>query len=78
MPFITDSHSNALDQLNRAFSESRALAVMIGEGKAGASLLLNRFLTSVKDDISVARISEPSTDCSSLPSVSTVAARSSA
>jgi type II secretory pathway predicted ATPase ExeA len=35
---------------------------MIGEGKAGASLLLNRFLTSVKDDISVARISEPSTD----------------
>jgi type II secretory pathway predicted ATPase ExeA len=62
MPFITDSHSNALDQLNRAFSESRALAVMIGEGKAGASLLLNRFLTGVQDDVAVARISEPSSD----------------
>lgn len=62
MPFITDSHSNALDQLNRAFAESRALAIMIGEGKAGASLLLNRFLSSLKQDVSVARISDPSSD----------------
>ncbi len=62
MPFMTDSHSNALEQLNRAFAESRALAVMIGEGKAGASLLLNRFLGSLKDDVSIARISDPSSD----------------
>jgi type II secretory pathway predicted ATPase ExeA len=62
LPFITDSHGNALDQLGRVFSEGRPLAIMIGEGKAGASLLISRFLGGLGDDVSVARITEPCAD----------------
>ena len=62
LPFITDSHGNALEQLGRAFSEARPLAIMIGEGKAGASLLISRFIAGIGDDVSVARITEPCAD----------------
>ena len=62
LPFVTDSHGNALEQLERAFSEPRPLAILIGEGKAGASLLISRFIAGVGDDVSVARITEPCVD----------------
>ena len=62
LPFITDSHGNALEQLGRAFSAPRPLAILIGEGKAGASLLISRFVSGIGDDASLARITEPCAD----------------
>ena len=62
LPFITDSHRNGLDQLTRTFSEGRPLTIMIGEGKAGASLLIGRFIASLGDDVTVARLIEPCAD----------------
>ncbi|MEE8575886.1 MAG: hypothetical protein V3T31_01405, partial [candidate division Zixibacteria bacterium] len=60
LPFITDSLRNGLGQLTRSFSEGRPLTIMIGEGKAGASLLIGRFIASLEDDVTVARLTEPS------------------
>ncbi len=62
LPFITDSHWIALDQLGRAFSESRPLAILIGEGKSGASFLIRRFLADIEGDVTVVRITEPYAD----------------
>ena len=61
-PFIADSHHVPLDQLGRAFAEARPLAILIGEGKSGASYLIRRFLAGIGDDVAVARITEPCSD----------------
>lgn len=60
LSFITDSLRHGLDQLMRSFSEGRPLTIMIGEGKAGASLLIGRFIASLEDDVTVVRLAEPS------------------
>ena len=60
LPFITDSLRNGLGQLTLSFSESRPLTIMIGEGKAGASLIIGRFIASLEDDVTVTRLTEPS------------------
>ncbi len=62
LPFITDSHNVALDQLGKAFSIARPLARLIGEGKSGASFLLRRFLADIGEDVTVVRITEPCAD----------------
>jgi len=62
LPFITDSHNIALDQLGKAFSIARPLAILIGEGKSGASFLLRRFLADIGDDVTVVRITELCSD----------------
>jgi len=61
-PFIADSHHVPLDHLGRAFAEGRPLAILIGEGKSGASYLIRRFLAGIEDDVAVARITEPCAD----------------
>jgi len=61
-PFIADSHHVPLDHLGRAFAEGRPLAILIGEGKSGASYLIRRFVAGVEDDVAVARITEPCSD----------------
>ena len=61
-PFVADSHHVPLDQLGRAFAEARPLAILIGEGKSGASYLIRRFLAGIGDDVAVARITEPCSD----------------
>lgn len=61
-PFITDCHRIALDHLHRAFAEVRPLAILIGEGKSGASFLIRSFLDNIEDDVAVVRISEPCSD----------------
>lgn len=48
--------------MGRALSASWPLAILIGEGKAGASLLIRRFVSGIGDDASVARITEPCAD----------------
>lgn len=60
LPFITDSLRNGLGELVRSFSEGRPLTIMIGEGKAGASFLIGRFIAGLEDDVTVARLTEPS------------------
>ncbi len=62
LPFITDSHSIALDQLGRAFTEARPLAILIGEGKSDASFLIRHFLAGIEGDVTVVRITEPCAD----------------
>lgn len=62
LPFITDSHNVALDQLGKAYSIARPLAILIGEGKSGASFLLRRFLADIGDEVTVVRITEPCAD----------------
>ena len=61
-PFITDSHGIALEQLGKTFSESRPLAMLIGKGKSNAGFLIRRFLDGIGNDVTVIRITEPSTD----------------
>ena len=61
-PFITDCHRIALDHLRRAFTEAQSLAVLIGEGKSGASFVIRSFLDSIEDDVAVVRITEPWSD----------------
>jgi len=60
LPFITDSHRTGLGQLERNFAEGRPLTIMIGEGKARASLLIGRFIAGLGDDVTVVRLTEPS------------------
>jgi type II secretory pathway predicted ATPase ExeA len=58
-PFITDCHRNAVDSLGGAFAKARPVAILIGDGKSGASFVINRFLDGLGDDVTVARITEP-------------------
>ena len=62
LPFITDSHNIALDQLGKAFSIARPLAILTSEGKSGAGFLLRRFLADIEDDVTVVRLAEPCAD----------------
>ncbi len=62
LPFITDSHGIALEQLGKTFSETKPLAILIGEGKSDAGFLIRRFLDGIGDDVTVVRITEPCTD----------------
>ncbi len=50
-PFITDCHRNVLDRLGRAFTEARPLAILIGEGKSGASYLIRNYLAGIEGDV---------------------------
>lgn len=65
-PFITQCHRNALERLRLAFDNGLPLAILIGEGRAGASFIIRRFLDQVEcDDVAVARVVKPCTDASS-------------
>ncbi len=57
--FITDCHRDAIDSLGAAFAQSRPLAIMIGEGRSAAAFVISRFIASIKDEIALARITEP-------------------
>ena len=62
LPVLTHGHSIALDRLGRAFTEAQPLTILIGEGKSGASYLIDRFLAGIEGNVAVVRISEPCTD----------------
>lgn len=65
-PFITECHRNALERLRLAFDTGLPLAILIGEGRAGASFIIRRFLDKVEgDEVAVARIVKPCTDAAS-------------
>jgi type II secretory pathway predicted ATPase ExeA len=61
-PFITHSHRTALDELASVFARAEPLAILIGEGKAGASYVIRRFLAGIVGDVTVVRITEPCSD----------------
>lgn len=58
--FITDCHRNAVATLDSAFVNGKSLAVLIGEGKCGAAFVIGKFLARLKEEVAVARITEPS------------------
>jgi type II secretory pathway predicted ATPase ExeA len=58
-PFITDCHRNAADSLGSAFANARPVAILIGDGKSGASFVINRFLDGLGEDVTTVRITEP-------------------
>jgi len=62
LPLIADCQRNALDHLGRAFKEARPLALLIGEGKSGASIFIGDFLDGIEGDVTVARITKPCSD----------------
>ena len=62
LPVLSHAHGVALDSLGRAFTEAQPLAILIGEGKAGASYIIHRFLAGIQGDVVVVRITEPCTD----------------
>ncbi len=62
LPLLTRGHRNALDHLGRAFTEVQPLTILIGEGKSGASYLIDRFLAGIEDDVAVVRITEACSD----------------
>lgn len=62
LPVLTQGCRNALDHLDRAFREAQPLTTLIGEGKSGASYLIDRFLAGIEGDVAVVRITEPCPD----------------
>lgn len=60
--FLTHCYRNALDRLNRSFTEKRPLAILIGEGKSASGCVVRTFLSSLDEDVAVARITEPCAD----------------
>ncbi len=61
-PVTAISYRSALQCLYRAYNSRQSLAVLIGEGKLGATYLLDHFLAGIDKDASVVRISEPCSD----------------
>jgi type II secretory pathway predicted ATPase ExeA len=51
-----------LDRLTKAFADRRPAAVLVGQSASSSSYLIDQFLDTVADDVTVARVSEP---CSS-------------
>lgn len=56
--FLTQCHRNALDELSRSFSEKRPLAIMIGDGQLASRFVIQKFVSRLDYDVSVARITE--------------------
>lgn len=57
--FLTNCHRNALEQLNLAFKDGRPLAVLCGEGRSTSAFIIQQFLSTLDDEVSVARITTP-------------------
>lgn len=62
LPFVTNCRRNALEQLQRAFTEIRPLVIMIGEGKSAASCVIRNFLDDAGDGVTVARVTALDSD----------------
>ena len=60
--YLTDRDEHAVDRLQRAFNNDRALSVMIGEGPAACGFVISRFIAGLGEDVAVARIGEPCVD----------------
>lgn len=61
-PYLTHGHTNALEQLGRAFEEARPVAILVGERTSSASYLIDCFVDIIDGDVSVVRITEPCSD----------------
>ena len=56
LPFIGNSHRNALEELGSAFTEFRPLAILISEGKSAARSVIRNFLDGIAGDVAVVRV----------------------
>lgn len=57
--FLTDCHRNAIERLHLAFTQRRPLAILIGDGTSAPRFIIGRFLSTLGEDVAVARIAEP-------------------
>ena len=64
--FQTRCYRNAIDRLKQSLEAQHPLAILIGEGKSGASFVINSFLSDLDEDVIVAQITEPCTDATDL------------
>ena len=56
LPVIANCHRNALEELGRAFTEFRPLAILIDEGQSAAGSVIQNFLDGIGGDVTVARV----------------------
>ena len=56
LPIVTNGHRNALEELARAFTECRPLAILTSEDEHAASSVIREFLDGIGDDVAVARV----------------------
>lgn len=52
-------YNGALERLAKAFADRQPAAVLVGRRASNAAYLIDRFLDSITDDVTVARVSEP-------------------
>ncbi len=57
--FLTQCHRNALDRLDMAFKERRALAILIGEGRSASRFVVRKFLSRLDPSVAEVRIPVP-------------------
>lgn len=60
--FLTQCHRNALDRLSLSFSDRRALAILVGDSESTSRFVIRKFLSTLDEDVAVARITEPCED----------------
>lgn len=62
LPVLTHGHDNGLDQLRKAFEESRSVAIVIGEPQFQPDYLIGRFLAERDDAVGKLRVTNPGSD----------------
>lgn len=60
--FLTKCHRNAVDRLTVAFNDGRPAAIVIGEGKSTFRFIIGKFLSTLDEEVTVARITPPCAD----------------
>ena len=66
IPYVTDCHRVALDQLRKAYARCSPVTIMIDEGNFSARPVLSHFLSELDNSVEVVRIADrcaDATDC---------------
>jgi type II secretory pathway predicted ATPase ExeA len=63
-PFISTCYKPALQQLGQAYTDRRPAAILVGDGQVGPRLVVESFLRTLDDDVTVVRIEGPCPDAS--------------
>ncbi len=57
--FLTDCHRNAIERLDLSFKQELPLAILMGEGRSAPRFIIGKFLSTLDEEVAVARIAEP-------------------
>ena len=61
-PFISTCYKPALKQLGQAYTDRRPAAILVGDGQVGPRLVVESFLSTLDDDVTVVRVEGPCPD----------------